>query len=691
MLLLAADEDREILEEEERHFLADACRRSFRTFVRTFWSAIPGASRLTWNWHMDVFCQELQPVAERVFAGRPRDYDLVVNVPAGTSKSSVFSILFQPWTWTRMPSARHLTASHTDSLALDLSNKARQVIKSDLYCRLFPEIVLRSDQDTKGYYANTLGGDRYTCTVAGKSPIGLHAHFVGIDDPLDPKKALSEAELKTAREFITTVLPTRKIDKLVTVTMLIMQRLGVGDSTDVMLESARVQGAAPVRHVLLPGEISDPRDVANVKPPELLRYYRDGLLDQHRLSWPALKELRSRGEHFYATQVLQRPYTLTGGMFREESFNRRVRSSPYDSIRIRYWDRAATDSGGCYTAGVLLARATDGRYYVEHVVRGQWEPDERNARMRATALRDRARYGPKHEPKIYVEAEGGSSGRDAWLAVVRALEGFPVYEDRVTGNKPTRAEPWACQVSSGNVFLVDNGESEGLGRAEWDINAYVQEHCAFPGGTYLDQVDSSSGAFNLLCKSQKSLPALRILPLAYRDGRKGGLRVVVASRASLAEAVIEHRALLVSIRDPQIEDADSRLCVDAEPPPHGLDKLLGSLTLDFADLDPAEHQDTWNEPVSPWGRPVAELVLSGEQGKKLWAFLLRKRDPAVEVLVVQDEDGGRRANTVARVVCEMLGLKAESALYCLDSGNNGEAVNPHVRAVLKASRAMVVS
>lgn len=155
---------------------AEICRLSFWEFVQSFWECVPGAGKMVSNWHLEYFCTELAVVAERVFKAVPKEYDLVLNCPPGTSKSTIWSILFPAWVWTRMPTARILTASHTESLVLDLANKARAVITSEKYQGCYPEIQLRDDQAAKGYYINTKGGDRYTCTVAGKSPMGFSMH-----------------------------------------------------------------------------------------------------------------------------------------------------------------------------------------------------------------------------------------------------------------------------------------------------------------------------------------------------------------------------------------------------------------------------------------------------------------------------------------------------------------------------------
>lgn len=660
------------------------CRASFADFVHEFWDAVPGAGVLVWNWHMQLLCDELQAAAERVFKGEAAEYDEVFNVSPGTSKSTIASILFHPWTWTRMPTARHLSMTHTDSLVMDFADKSREVIKSEKYRACFPEIVLR--KDSLAHYSNTLGGDRVSCTVGGKTPMGFHAHFLIGDDLLDPMKALSPAETKTAADVIANYLPTRMTDKRVSVVFLIMQRLGRGDPTEVMLEIGKRDGARPVRRICLPAELTE-----NVHPPELKANYADELMDPVRLPRSVLRSFRARGEYYYAAQFLQDPLALGGGMFKDHYFNQRCKAAPYHARRIRYWDRGATDQGGCATAGVLIAdaRSIDGSFYVEHVEHGHWEPGERNKRMKATALRDQTKYG-RYAPQIWVEREGGSSGRDAWKGVVLALAGFNVREDAVTGSKDVRAEPWSAQLAAGNVYLVDDGT--------WDINAYILEHCLFlPDPTRIkrigklcDRVDASSGGFNLLVKA--FTPTVYVVsgkpriggPL--RNGKRDALPVLVCSREQLAGIVIDdRRCLLVYITDPDPVGT-------GDLPEHGLN-LLGVLMLQFADIDPREYQERWTEPIPPYGKTPDMLMMTREQGKRLMAFLMKRRDPPAEVIVLADS-GGRRAESVAFALqrtirdCPLAIAKADDPAWTV--GKNDKPPNVHVFDTTRAGTSMIV-
>jgi len=638
-------------------------RTSFEEFVRDFWCEVPGSGNLKWNWHLSLFCEVLQEAAERVFKGLPNESDICLNVSPGTSKSSVWSILFPAWCWTRMPEMRFLTASHTDELALDLANKSRSVIKSEKYQSLFPEIEFCEDQDTKGYFRNTLGGDRKTCTVAGKSPTGFHCHAAIVDDPIDPKKVLSEAEVKNAREFMTNVLPSRKVDKKISVTFLIMQRLGVEDPTDVMLKESQNPGAIPVRHICLPAELLRGDDGAyqdcDVRPQELARRYIDGIMDPNRLDRQSLAPFKARGIHYYATQFLQKPYSSSGGMFHENYFNNRVKASPYHVVRrVRYWDRAASAAGegGCRTAGTLMS--FDGEdFYIEDCVVGEWEPHERNQVMLATAMKDRAKYGPKEEPTIWIEAEGGSSGKDAFKAIARVLRGFNVRQQYVSrlGNKATRAEPLSAQFAAGNIYLVDNGESESQGKSEWDINEFVRECCAFPLGKYKDRVDSASGSFSLLAGAGDKKKGLKTYSLG--STKQKGLRIVATSVDQLPLLdIAEHSCLMIHLFNPPLDSESIPI------PPHALRKLVDSLQLSFMDIDPADYQEVWDVPLEPYEMLPQQLMMQAEQGKRLWSSVLRKREPPVEVIVIVDE-GDNRALSVALAVCDVLALDRSSAIY----------------------------
>jgi len=345
------------------------------------------------------------------------------------------------------------------------------IVGSEKYTRLFSQIRLSDDQTAKGYYVNTRGGSRLSTMVGGK-PTGFHAHFLLVDDPLDPKGALSEADLKSANDWMRETLPTRKVDKAIVPTILIMQRLHENDPTGEWLK--RSQGHR-VKHVCLPAEVSE-----RVQPAGLKRMYRKGLLDPIRLGTTELEENRKQlGEFGYAGQFDQYPVPRGGGDFKVQRFVFE-RSIPSSMVhQIRYWDKAGTRGGGAYTVGTLMGKDKAGFYWVLDVKRGQWDAYERENLILATAKMD----GIKTH--VYIEQEPGSGGLESAQNTIRRLSGFIVRADRPVGDKETRAEPWAIQVNAGNVRVIV---------APWN-HEFVNEHMYWPNSKYKDQVDSAGGAF----------------------------------------------------------------------------------------------------------------------------------------------------------------------------------------------------
>jgi len=194
---------------------------------------------------------------------------------------------------------------------------------------------------------------------------------------------------------------------------------------------------------------------------------------------------------------------IAGLMFSREHFHRiRAYESPKDAIRVRYWDKAATEGEGAYTAGCLMSMPTNGSphpFIVEHVVRGQWSPAKRRAEMLKWAEHDEKEYG---NVLIYIELEGGGGGKESGMEDARQMAGYPVFLDRVSGGsfrkkdglylpgpaKVVRSMNLAAQVEAGNVAYVDGSWNE-----DW-----LDELCAFPESSYADQVDCTAGAYNKL-------------------------------------------------------------------------------------------------------------------------------------------------------------------------------------------------
>lgn len=497
-----AYEEQELLKAElaENDCIQSICRESFFEFVKEFWEIIIQEDPI-WNWHIEYLCGVAQEMAERIFKRLPKLHDLVVNIPPGTTKSTIFSIMFPVWLWTRQPEIRIISASYEEQLALKFAVKSRDIIISEKFQRVFrfkkndvgrwrpsvardaEPILLKQDQNAKSLFANTMGGERMS-VGAGGHITGSHGHVIIVDDPINPKEAVSEAGLLTINRWMRETLPTRKVDKKVAPTMLIMQRLHQNDPTANMLEKKK-----EVFHVCLPGE-----DSKLVRPLRLRLKYQeqDGLLDPNRLDRKILGELKEDLlEYGYSGQIEQNPVPEGGGLFKMSkiSFVRapRISEQNYEMI-VRYWDKAGTKDGGKRTAGGKVGKTADGRIIILHMVKGQWAAGEREQIILETAQMD--------TPLVVVgtEQEPGSGGLQSAEDTVKNLMGFDCRVDKVTGDKATRAEPLARQVQIGNVFVaLDEDGNE----PKWWADLRT-EMAFFPFSKFKDQVDSLSGAFGIL-------------------------------------------------------------------------------------------------------------------------------------------------------------------------------------------------
>jgi len=233
----------------------------------------------------------------------------------------------------------------------------------------------------------------------------------------------------------------------------------------------------------------------DAEPGSARRFIPARLADNPYLDREQYRESLAELDPVTRAQLLEGDWQIhpEGALFKRDWFSV-VEQRPGQARRVRYWDKAATEGGGARSAGVLIARTEQGLYYIEDVVCGQWSALKREQIMRATAERD------GREVAIWTEQEPGSGGKESAEASVRNLAGFSVHTDRVSGSKCERAAPLAAQCEADNVKIV---------RGAWN-QRYLEELCSFPLGSFADQVDASSGAFNKLArKRQWSIAEIR--------------------------------------------------------------------------------------------------------------------------------------------------------------------------------------
>lgn len=507
----------------------ELCRRSFADYTRLAWPTIEPANDYLHNWHMDCIGEHLQACADEELSR------VLFNVPPGTSKSTSVAVMYPTWLWgpRGMPSHRFIGASHEQDLAIRDSRKCRNVIEGDWYQNLW-SLKLTSDQNEKKFFENEKTGFRQA--VAVKSMTGRRGDTVVWDDPLSPEKAYSEVDRVTATRVFQETLPTRLANPSTSTVIVMMQRLHEADVSGHILENDY-----GYTHVCLPMEY-EPYRFYTVIQPKFMRtekvaarfsrdlkrwfladepipdefyassnlilsepiqevYKGDPRTEEGELLFPERfprdvvdRDKLIMGEFAAAGQLQQRPAPRGGGMFPVERFGLQINPihDHYVVARVRYWDKAGTAGGGAYTAGVLMAKLSNGSYLIENVVRGQW-----GALEREQAIKDTSETDPPGTD-IWIEQEPGSGGKESAENTVRNLAGSNIYIDRVTGDKVSRANPYAAQVQGRNV---------GLQKAAWN-QAFKDEHEGFPNGKYKDQVDAAAGAFMKLVSVSKKAGVL---------------------------------------------------------------------------------------------------------------------------------------------------------------------------------------
>lgn len=497
---IRAEKARRAVEAERERLARDAERIRERCatlagFVREAWKVLEPNQPLVWNWHLDALCAHLEAITDG------RITRLLANVPPGSSKSLVVSVLWQAWEWgpKRLWSMRYLTTAFNDGPVKRDTRKCRDLILSEWYRSLWPEVVLTRTGETS--FANSGTGTREG--VAFGSLTSQRGDRLIIDDPHSTETAESPAERQsTTRKFREGAI-NRLNDQERSAIVVIMQRLHEEDVSGVILKLKM-----EYVHLCLPMEFEQERRCSTMIGFIDPRTYDGELLDPVRFSRETVDKLkRDMTSYAYAGQYQQRPTPREGGLFKRAWFaDKFINVAPQGTKWVRHWDLAATKSAtAARTAGVKLGRAPDGTFIVGDVKTTQDEGNEVRNLIRSVAETD------GRGVQISLPQDPGQAGKVQARDFVSMLAGFTVKAEPETGDKVTRAEPFAAQCEGGNVLIV---------RGDWN-EAYIDELCLFPGGSFKDQVDASSGAFGWLALVKRPMMISdAILHRAAQPGRR---------------------------------------------------------------------------------------------------------------------------------------------------------------------------
>jgi len=126
---------------------------------------------------------------------------LIVNMPPRHTKSEFASYLLPAWMVGRAPKLKIIQATHTGELAIRFGRKAKTLIDSDEYGKIF-ETRLREDSQAAGRWETAQGGEYFAAGVGG-AITGRGADLLIIDDPHSEQDALSPTAMESAYEWYT--------------------------------------------------------------------------------------------------------------------------------------------------------------------------------------------------------------------------------------------------------------------------------------------------------------------------------------------------------------------------------------------------------------------------------------------------------------------------------------------------------
>ena len=449
-----------------------APQMSLRRFVEEAWPVLEPEAPFLPNWHVDAICEHLEAIA----VGDLRR--LIINVPPGSAKSMIVSVLWPAWMWSWRPGWRSLFSSYDMQLALRDSVKSRMVLTSGWYRDVFrPPWIFTTDQNVKGYYRNSRMGERLALSVGAGT--GFRGHAVVVDDPLKVMDAHSETKLDEVISWWDTAMSSRLNDQKTGAHVIIMQRLHDRDLTGHVL--AKQSG---YQLLALPSEFDPKRRARTVTLSG--KVWEDPRTRPGELLFPALfppevlaQSKKDLGSWAYAAQHQQRPLPSSGGIFQRSwfKFYRRAELPPVFNEKLQSWDMAFKGKDDSdFVVGETWGRLAVNCYLLR----------ERRGRMGFPAALRAVVAEAKATPEASLKLIEDKANGPAIISSLRdSVEGIVGVSD--PGG--VQAQAWAVSpmVEAGQVWLPHP--------EEWpEVLDWLDEVCGYPKASNDDRVASFTQA-----------------------------------------------------------------------------------------------------------------------------------------------------------------------------------------------------
>ena len=164
------------LAEYEASVRREKAQNNFMAYVSEMW---PGfiAGR-----HHKLMARKFEEIAE----GKIKR--VIINLAPRHTKSEFASYLLPSWFLGKFPSKKIIQCSNTAELAVGFGRKVRNLVGSEQYSKVFPNVSLRQDSKAAGRWSTNKNGEYFAIGVGG-TVTGKGADLLIVDDPHSEQEA----------------------------------------------------------------------------------------------------------------------------------------------------------------------------------------------------------------------------------------------------------------------------------------------------------------------------------------------------------------------------------------------------------------------------------------------------------------------------------------------------------------------
>jgi len=434
----------------------EEAQASFSKFVRAMWPGFIDGR------HHKVMAKKFEEIA----SGKLKR--LIINMPPRHTKSEFASFMLPSWFLGKYPGKKIIQSSNTSELAVGFGRKVRNLVDSEAYSQIFPNVALRADSKAAGRWATNGNGEYFAIGVGG-TVTGKGADLLIIDDPhseQEAKLAQSNPEIFDQVYEWYTSGPRQRLQPGGSI-VVVMTRWSKKDLTGRILQSMIDKDGEHWEVINFPAILPS----GNPLWPE---FWSLEELEALRLELPAGK---------WNAQYQQSPTSEEGAIVKREWWKIwKSDKPPRCEFVIQSWDTAFTksersDYSACTTWGVFYMNENENDPHVILL-------DAFKRRMEFPELKEKAfNHYKEWEPDAFI-VEAKASG--APLIFELRQMGIPVSEFTPSrGNdKMVRINSVSDLFASGKVWAPETRWADEL----------IEEMAAFPNSDHDDLVDSSTQA-----------------------------------------------------------------------------------------------------------------------------------------------------------------------------------------------------